>query len=83
MPIDLENGLQFDEVLQIARAVNAAKLLDPELRERLQNGTGSMLSILSALQSMPWLLGIIPGNIGGHLDGAVSALRLMKEFLDA
>lgn len=83
MTIDLENGLQFDEVLQIARAVNAAKLLDPELRERLQNGTGSMLAILSGLKSMPWLLGIIPGDIGRHLDGAVSSLQLMKEFLDA
>lgn len=81
--IDLENGLQFDEVLQIAKAVNVAKLLDPQLRSELLNGTNSMLAILSSLQAMPWLIGLIPGNIGGHLQGAVRALQLTKGLLEA
>lgn len=83
MTIDLENGLQFDEVLQIAKAVNAAQLLDPELRANLQNGVSSVLAILSSLQAMPWLLGVLPGNLGGHLGGAVKGLQLLNEFLQA
>jgi hypothetical protein len=40
-------------------------------------------NIMTALQGIPWLLGFLPGNIGGQLDGGVQALRLMKGLLEA
>ncbi len=83
MTIELGDGLNFDEVLQIAKALNANKLLSPDLRSELLNGVNAMLSIAAALKSLPWLLNFLPGNLGGQLDGAVRALRLVKGLLEA
>lgn len=83
MTIELGDGLQFPEVLEIAKAVNVTKLLDPGLRAELLTGVDSLLNITSSLQQIPWLVGVLPGNIGGQLDGAVKGLRLMKGLLEA
>lgn len=83
MTIELGDGLNFDEVLQIARALNVTKLLSPELHQELLDGVNSMLSITSALQGVPWLLAFLPGGIGGQIDGAVKALTLAKGLLEA
>lgn len=81
--INLDDGLDFDEVLQIAKALSVTKLLSPDLHRQLLDGTNSLLSIMSALQGVPWLLGLLPGNIGGQLDGGVKALQLVKGLLEA
>lgn len=88
MTIDLEDGLEFDEVLQIAKWLRVAEMLKPELHDRLSSGTDSLLNIMEALQrpEVSWLVGIlgnfIPG-LGGQLNGGVDALRVMKELLAA
>ena len=81
--IDLGNGLQFDELLQIMRALKVDRLLDPALQKELDDGVNALLTVTTALQGIPWLLGILPGNIGGQLDGAVKALKLVKGLLEA
>jgi len=81
--INLDDGLDFDEVLQIARALRVTRLLKPELHQQLLDGTNSLLSITTSLQAIPWLLGLIPGNIGAQLDGGVRALKLVKALLEA
>jgi hypothetical protein len=81
--IELGDGLQFDEVLQIAKWLDVRKLLAPELRDELTTGVNSMLAITASLQQIPWLLGLIPGNIGSQIDGAVKALRLVQGLLEA
>jgi len=83
MSIDLSDGLQFSELLEIAKALNVSKLLSPQLHLELDNGANAMLSILSSLQQIPWLLNFLPGNIGGQIDGAVKALQLVKGLLEA
>lgn len=83
MTIELGDGLNFDEVLQIARALNVTKLLSPDLHRQLLDGANSMLSITGSLQSVPWLLNFLPGNISGQLDGAQKALALVKGLLEA
>lgn len=83
MSIELGDGLQFGELLEIAKALNVTKLLSPDLHRELLDGTNSMLSIASTLQGIPWVLGLLPGNIGGQLEGAVKALQLVKGLLEA
>jgi len=81
--IDLSNGLQFDELLQIMRALKVDRLLDPALQRELDDGVNALLAVTTTLQGIPWLLGILPGNIGGQLAGAVKALQLVKGLLEA
>ena len=83
MTIELGDGLQFGELLEIAKRLNVTGLLSPELHQELSNGVDSMLAITSALQSIPFILQFLPGGIGGQLDGAVKALQLVKGLLDA
>ena len=81
--INLDDGLDFDEVLQIAKALNVTKLLNPDLHGQLSAGVDSLLSIMTALQGIPFILNLLPGNLGGQLDGAIKALQLMKSLLAA
>ena len=83
MTIELGDGLQFGELLEIAKRLNVTGLLSPELHQELSNGVNSMLAITSSLQGIPFILQFLPGNIGGQLDGAVKALQLVKGLLDA
>lgn len=82
--IDFKNGLDYDDLLQIFKAINPI-LMSPELRSDLQNGANSTLVVLTTLQNFRPLLGIIPGlaNLGGHLDSGVRMVQLMKGLLDA
>lgn len=81
--IELGDGLQFPELLEIAKALNVTKLLSPDLHQELQGGVDAMLSILSTLQGVPWLLQFLPGNLGSQIGSAVKALQLMKGLLEA
>jgi hypothetical protein len=82
--IDLRNGLQFSELLEIAKYLNVTKLLSPDLHKQLLDGTNSLLAMTSALQNIPpWLLNFIPGNIGGQVDGGIKALQLVKSLMEA
>jgi len=81
--IELGDGLQFGELLEIARRLNVTGLLAPELHQELSAGVDSLLAITTALQGIPWILQFLPGNLGGQLDGAGKALALAKNLLDA
>jgi hypothetical protein len=84
MTIDLSDGLDFGEVMQIMKWLNVTKLLKPDLHKQLLDGTNSLLAITSALQNLPpWLLNFFPGNIGADIAGGVKALQLVKGLLDA
>lgn len=83
MTIELGDGLQFPELLEIMKAVNVARLLAPELHQELLDGANALLNITSGLRAMPWLVAILPGGIGGQLDGAAKGLELMKGLLEA
>lgn len=82
--INLDDGLDFDEVLQIARWMNITRMLKPELHERLLTGVNSGLSVATTLQSpqLGWLLGFLPGNIGGQLSNIVDLMQLSKALLE-
>lgn len=82
--IDLSDGLQFPELLEIMRRLRVDNLLAPDLHKELLDGTNSLLAIMSALQSpgLGWLLNFLPG-VSGQLDGGVKALQLMKGLLEA
>ena len=81
MTIELGDGLQFPELLEVFRALNVTKLIDPGVRAELDDGVNAMLSLASKLQGVPWLLGIL--QIDSQLDGAVKALQLVKGLLEA
>lgn len=83
MTIDLSNGLQFDELLEIARRLKVDRLLDPALQKQLDDGVNALLTVTTALQAIPWLLNFLPGNMGAQLDGAIKALQLVKGLLEA
>lgn len=83
MTIELGDGLQFGELLEIAKALNVTKLLSPDLHKELLDGANSMLAITTALQQIPFVLQLLPGDLGGQLEGAVKAIQLVKGLLEA
>lgn len=84
MTIDLSDGLQFPELLEIMRRLKVDNLLSPQLHDELDNGVNSLLAITTALQNpaVSWLLNFLPG-VSGQLDGGIKALQLVKGLLEA
>lgn len=83
MTVDWGNGLQFDELLEIAKALNVNSLIDPGLRNDLLQGSDALLMVLNALKQIPFVLQFLPGDLGGKLDGAIHTAELMKALLEA
>jgi hypothetical protein len=81
--IDLSDGLDFDEVFQIAQWININRMLKPELHDRLLKGVNSGLSVASTLHSpqLGWLLAFLPG-VGGNLGNVIDLLKLAKALLE-
>jgi hypothetical protein len=83
--INLDDGLQFPELLEIMRRLRVDNLLSADLHKQLLDGTNSLLNITSALQNpgLSWLVNFLPGGIAAELDGGARALQLMKGLLEA
>lgn len=83
--INLKNGLDYDDLLQVAHAINPI-LLSPELRSDMQTGVNAMLSLAAMIDKIPpWLLPMLPLPPGWReqLTSAVRLAQLAKGLLDA
>lgn len=59
--IDLGDGLQADEVIELARKIDIKRLLSPQLQGQLNGGIGALLMISGVLDRVPpFLLGFLP-----------------------
>lgn len=88
MTINWRDGLQFPEVLELAKAINIDSLLSQELHDELSAGADAGISVLSALQRVPWLFGLLGtvmpgGDIGGQIDKMLKLCQLGKALLEA
>lgn len=83
--INLDDGLDLDEVLQIARWMKVAEKLKPELHDRLSRGANAGIRLMAHLQepAFAWLLPILPLDIRDDLNNGSDALQVIKELLDA
>ena len=59
--IELGDGLQADEVIELARKIDVKRLLSPQLQNQLNGGINALLTISPMLDKVPpFLLGFLP-----------------------
>lgn len=78
--INLDDGLDLDEVLQILRYMHIGEMLKPEVRDRLLGDANGLIAVAQN-PLLSGLIGMIPG-IREQLDSAVDLVKLAKTVLE-
>ena len=83
--IELGDGLQADEVIELARRLDVKRLLSPQLLGQLNGGINALLMVQSVLDKVPpVLIGFLPLTPGWReqLDNAVVLAQIAKAVLE-